>query len=241
MEHQALRSAMSIYLNGRTLSCLVCPKSSASCAALTHPLQRIISYDELLAKYARKANCDQYDSPDIYTCPHCGHDRLTIEALYGHFCAVHQQTADGPVESTEVRCPVCVCFRLDGSASFVTNGEGLGGHLVARHCFTTDRQYSDERDLRSQFCRDNEFELLRFMAIFLSPGTLPSECQTNGTPANIKEVTLVCPICLELIDDNRSKRLPPCSHQFHGECINRWLAEKRCCPVCRSECAAESS
>ena len=40
-----------------------------------------------------------------------------------------------------------------------------------------------------------------------------------------------CVICLEDIDQN--VRFLRCSHSFHSDCINKWIKEKKECPICR--------
>uniref|UniRef100_A0A182KDA0 Drought induced 19 protein type zinc-binding domain-containing protein n=1 Tax=Anopheles christyi TaxID=43041 RepID=A0A182KDA0_9DIPT len=170
---------MSLFLNGRTYSCLVCPKSSPSCTDQHHPLQRLISYDELLAKYARKVNRDQYDPIGIYTCPYCALDRLTVDALYEHLRDAHP-VGRSDIEQLlpAVRCPICVCFRLENSPALL--GQRSGGlleHMLSRHCFASTHQYRDELKLRSDFCCDGEFELIRFMATYLPPAIISSEIE----------------------------------------------------------------
>jgi hypothetical protein len=41
-----------------------------------------------------------------------------------------------------------------------------------------------------------------------------------------------CAICLEEVIRGQAVYLP-CTHQFHNDCINRWLRRQRTCPVCR--------
>lgn len=43
-----------------------------------------------------------------------------------------------------------------------------------------------------------------------------------------------CSVCLgEYEVDESVKRLPPCGHEFHAECINQWLINHTTCPMCR--------
>jgi Ring finger domain len=47
---------------------------------------------------------------------------------------------------------------------------------------------------------------------------------------------LECAICLsEFLDDDTLRLLPGCRHVFHVDCIGAWLAERKSCPVCRSD------
>uniref|UniRef100_A0A182LZA8 RING-type domain-containing protein n=1 Tax=Anopheles culicifacies TaxID=139723 RepID=A0A182LZA8_9DIPT len=237
---------MSLFLNGRTYSCLVCPKSSPSCSEQQHPLQRLLSYEELISKYARKVNSDQYDAIGIYTCPYCALDRLTVDTLYAHSRDTHPPAvSNGALPLPAVHCPVCVCFRLENSPAFIQpHSGGLSEHMLNRHCFATTHQYRDELKLRSEFCCEDEFELIRFTATFLPPAIITSEV-LSGYPDgkqdglqshDPKQMQPVCPICLEQIDPTACKNLQLCVHQFHPLCIDRWLEEKKCCPVCRCEC-----
>ena len=41
-----------------------------------------------------------------------------------------------------------------------------------------------------------------------------------------------CSICLEKILEE--KKILNCNHEFHNECIDLWLKEKKECPVCRT-------
>ncbi|CAN6163823.1 unnamed protein product [Urochloa humidicola] len=45
-----------------------------------------------------------------------------------------------------------------------------------------------------------------------------------------------CAVCLGAVQEGEMvRRLPACSHVYHVECIDRWLAAHRTCPLCRSE------
>ncbi|KAL4273107.1 hypothetical protein GQ457_13G022750 [Hibiscus cannabinus] len=44
-----------------------------------------------------------------------------------------------------------------------------------------------------------------------------------------------CTICLEGFEGGSYAARMPCSHVFHGECIEEWLKQSHYCPVCRFE------
>ncbi|CAI9116217.1 OLC1v1017311C1 [Oldenlandia corymbosa var. corymbosa] len=51
----------------------------------------------------------------------------------------------------------------------------------------------------------------------------------------IRKGALECAICLNEFEDEETLRLiPDCSHVFHPDCIDAWLASHVTCPVCRS-------
>lgn len=48
--------------------------------------------------------------------------------------------------------------------------------------------------------------------------------------------SLECAVCLnEFEDDETLRLLPQCSHVFHPDCIDAWLASHVTCPVCRAD------
>ncbi|MBA0843291.1 hypothetical protein Goarm_000493 [Gossypium armourianum] len=42
-----------------------------------------------------------------------------------------------------------------------------------------------------------------------------------------------CMICLEELEVGFDAFRMPCSHTFHGDCIEKWLRHGHCCPICR--------
>ncbi|KAI4377882.1 hypothetical protein MLD38_015443 [Melastoma candidum] len=55
----------------------------------------------------------------------------------------------------------------------------------------------------------------------------------NGPESRVKY--LECAICLEEYEDGRECRfLPDCRHVYHRDCIDKWLVQKRLCPLCRA-------
>ena len=46
-----------------------------------------------------------------------------------------------------------------------------------------------------------------------------------------------CAVCLENFQEGDSVRVLRCRHTFHTECVDRWLAVNRLCPLCKQEVA----
>ncbi|KAL4188655.1 hypothetical protein AMTRI_Chr08g161460 [Amborella trichopoda] len=43
-----------------------------------------------------------------------------------------------------------------------------------------------------------------------------------------------CVICWDsLVENDIVRELPPCSHIFHRQCIDKWFQRHSCCPICR--------
>ncbi|MBA0553037.1 hypothetical protein Golob_012256 [Gossypium lobatum] len=44
-----------------------------------------------------------------------------------------------------------------------------------------------------------------------------------------------CMICLEELKVSFEASRMPCSHVFHGDCMEKWLKQSHYCPICRFE------
>ncbi|CAH8507406.1 unnamed protein product [Heterobilharzia americana] len=44
-----------------------------------------------------------------------------------------------------------------------------------------------------------------------------------------------CMICLEDYEESQQIRQMRCSHEFHANCVDKWLKTKRTCPLCRAD------
>ncbi|KAK8995811.1 hypothetical protein V6N11_076069 [Hibiscus sabdariffa] len=55
------------------------------------------------------------------------------------------------------------------------------------------------------------------------------------------KAALECAVCLsEFGDDETLRLIPKCSHVFHVDCIDAWLAYHMTCPVCRAKLIPDS-
>jgi E3 ubiquitin-protein ligase ATL6/9/15/31/42/55 len=64
--------------------------------------------------------------------------------------------------------------------------------------------------------------------------SLPTMVYSEVKEHKIGKGALECAVCLsEFEDDETLRLLPKCSHVFHPDCIDAWLAGHVTCPVCR--------
>lgn len=58
----------------------------------------------------------------------------------------------------------------------------------------------------------------------------------NLRTVKVTATTLECAVCLGEFEDHETLRLlPKCSHAFHPDCIDAWLASHVTCPICRAK------
>lgn len=71
--------------------------------------------------------------------------------------------------------------------------------------------------------------------VVISEGSRLEENNEGFDPNDQDEMEKICCVCLSRLDKGEDKRLLPCSHEFHRECVDRWLKNgcRRTCPVCR--------
>lgn len=61
-----------------------------------------------------------------------------------------------------------------------------------------------------------------------------SESLEEGGDSNTEDIDFrQCAICLETYQNGERLRTILCMHQFHEDCIDRWLRTSRDCPVCK--------
>ena len=69
-----------------------------------------------------------------------------------------------------------------------------------------------------------------------NPNSFMSRYVVNGISRNTRINTheeVQCSICMEMIDRTDKKTLN-CNHDFHADCVNRWLRSNDTCPLCRA-------
>ncbi|KAI3827233.1 hypothetical protein L1987_01309 [Smallanthus sonchifolius] len=56
--------------------------------------------------------------------------------------------------------------------------------------------------------------------------------------SHVNQEEVSCPICHEdYKNGDKIGRMVKCGHEYHVDCIKRWLLIKKLCPICRTECS----
>nr|XP_009611052.1 E3 ubiquitin-protein ligase RHA2A-like [Nicotiana tomentosiformis] len=60
----------------------------------------------------------------------------------------------------------------------------------------------------------------------------------NQNKSRVHEVARLgenwCCVCLSKLEDGDDNRVLPCLHEFHRDCVDKWLnGDRKTCPVCR--------
>ena len=87
------------------------------------------------------------------------------------------------------------------------------------------------KGLLELFCDGNENKNLAAPKHIIS--SLPSSIISD--PNQLPEDKRQCVICMDEYEKGDERTMLPCWHGFHKECVNRWLNNKGCCPVCKTE------
>ena len=92
----------------------------------------------------------------------------------------------------------------------------------------------------SEVTKRDHLEASVVRAVAMLPST-PWTCADIDDSEAAVAATEPCALCLESFQDGELvKRLPPCAHLFHTQCIDRWLIngqrhKKRRCPLCNTD------
>ncbi|XP_061542258.1 E3 ubiquitin-protein ligase RNF38-like [Phycodurus eques] len=54
-------------------------------------------------------------------------------------------------------------------------------------------------------------------------------------PNNHQSEQTLCVVCMSDFESRQLLRVLPCSHEFHGKCVDKWLRANRTCPICRAD------
>jgi len=75
-------------------------------------------------------------------------------------------------------------------------------------------------------------DMVRTLPTRVYPGQTVARTSASDENENEEDV---CSICMEAYKQGDSLKGLPCKHEFHVQCIERWLALKDACPLCRAK------
>ncbi|KAK8635556.1 hypothetical protein V6N13_004290 [Hibiscus sabdariffa] len=78
---------------------------------------------------------------------------------------------------------------------------------------------------------ESEFERLNYGMVAASEASIGEMLETVEVEAGDE----TCMICLNELEVGFEAARMPCSHDFHGDCIKKWLSQSHYCPICRFE------
>ncbi|KAM9376459.1 E3 ubiquitin-protein ligase RNF38-like isoform 2-T2 [Pholidichthys leucotaenia] len=69
----------------------------------------------------------------------------------------------------------------------------------------------------------------------LTKGDIEQLPSYRFNPNNHQSEQTLCVVCMSDFESRQLLRVLPCSHEFHGKCVDKWLRANRTCPICRAD------
>ena len=76
-------------------------------------------------------------------------------------------------------------------------------------------------------------------ACFFGTGKKPSQTSERDME-NLENLESCAVCCMGFERGDACLGMPRCGHAYHTECLEPWLAENKCCPLCKTEIEAEA-
>ncbi|PON64098.1 43kDa postsynaptic protein [Trema orientale] len=98
--------------------------------------------------------------------------------------------------------------------------------------------FGDEGDIE-RVMRESEAEAAAMFRVAPAAKASVEALEKVGYDDVVSLEVLTCVVCLEELKGRSQLTRMPCSHLFHGECIEKWLQNHHSCPICRFELPIE--
>ena len=137
---------------------------------------------------------------------------------------------------------VCAVFKAVVLRPINDNNDiRLRNAFIIEHYFERTKQrlpISETIVDSAEFTTDIEDEQIYIIVI----DNQNANANANATPLVINE-TDHCSICMEPYLSERKEiiKLTKCGHMFHSKCLERWVATKEICPLCRDNCVVKET
>ncbi|XP_023845757.2 E3 ubiquitin-protein ligase RNF38 [Salvelinus sp. IW2-2015] len=69
----------------------------------------------------------------------------------------------------------------------------------------------------------------------LTKGDIEQLPSYRFNPNNHQSEQTLCVVCMSDFESRQLLRVLPCSHEFHGKCVDKWLRANSTCPICRAD------
>ncbi|KAK8480890.1 hypothetical protein V6N13_004297 [Hibiscus sabdariffa] len=120
---------------------------------------------------------------------------------------------------------------LEASRMGVDVGETLCLSCIIRAVLTESDINGDNSLTRALAESASEFERDSYGMVAATEASIEEMLERVEVEAGDK----TCVICLNQLEVGFEASRMPCSHGFHGDCIEKWLRQSHYCPICRFE------
>ncbi|KAK8480889.1 hypothetical protein V6N13_004296 [Hibiscus sabdariffa] len=122
-------------------------------------------------------------------------------------------------------------FALEASLTRVDAGETLCLSCMIRAVLTETGNNQDTWLTRALAESASEFERDSYGMVAATEASIEEMLERVEVEARDE----TCMICLNELEVGFEAARMPCSHGFHGDCIEKWLRQSHYCPICRFE------